>query len=74
MLQLLVDEVPVGLVRGHVWVLQAGARSRVQHGNIPLKDAASRRHLVFVMDVLEFLSYEEGEEGGFRGEVTGLSQ
>lgn len=55
LLQLLVDELPVGLVGGHVRVLQAGAGRRVQQGNVSLQHAARRRHLLLVLHVLQLL-------------------
>lgn len=55
LLQLLVDELSVGLVGGYVRVLQAGAGRRVQQGNVPLQHAACRRHLLLVLHVLQLL-------------------
>lgn len=63
MLQLLVDQVAVGLVGRHVGVLQAGAGRRVQHGDVPLQHAAGRRHLVLVVDVFELLVRESAMKG-----------
>jgi len=59
-LQLLEDQVPVGLVGRHVGVLQAGAGRRVQHGDVPLQHAAGSRHLVLVVVVFQLLA--EGVE------------
>lgn len=55
MLQLLEDQVTVGLVGCHIRMLQAGTGCRVQHGDIPLQHPACCGHLVLVMDVLELL-------------------
>lgn len=62
LLQLLVDELAVGLVGGHVWVLQAGPGRRVQQRNVPLQNAAGRRHLFFMMHVLQLLCERVGGE------------
>lgn len=55
-LQLLVDQVTVNFIGCQVGVLQAGAGGRVQHGDVPLKHAASCGHLVFVMDIFKLLT------------------
>lgn len=62
-LQLLVDEVAVGLVGRHVRVLQAGNGGSVEHGHVPLEHTASRCHLVLVVHVLQLLVVESGKVG-----------
>lgn len=56
LLQLLVDQVPVGLVGSHVRVLQAGLGRRVQDGHVLLQDSSGRRHLIAVTHILQLLS------------------
>lgn len=55
-LQLLVDQVTVNFIGCQVGVLQAGTGGRVEHGDVPLKHAASCGHLVFVMDIFKLLT------------------
>lgn len=55
MLQLLVDQVPISLVRCHVRVLQTSTGCRVEHGDVPLENPAGCSHLVLVVDILQLL-------------------
>lgn len=55
LLQLLVDQVPVGLVGSHVGVLQAGLGRRVQDGHVLLQDPSGCRHLITVTHIFQLL-------------------
>lgn len=73
-LQLLVDEVTVGLVGCHVGVLEAGPGCRVQHGDVPLQDSASGSHLVLVLHILQLLTGQIKKRGNKVKEGLGEQQ
>lgn len=55
LLQLFVDQVPVGFVGSDVRVLQAGLGRRVQDGHVLLQDSSGCRHLIAVTHIFQLL-------------------